>query len=124
MRVARGLELREPFLRDALDIAHCEEAAQMILVVHDDQFVDAEMLGEKFVGARDGILAEFFLVDGMNLPARRERLGNFLFRVARFHDVAGQQADQFSFFVNDGKSSERKFPFLDDFQNVADELFR
>jgi hypothetical protein len=89
MRVARGFELREPFLRDAFHIAHREEAAQIVLVVHDDQFMDAKMFGEKFVGARDRVLAEFLLIDGVDLRARRQRLGNFLFRVARFHDMAG-----------------------------------
>ena len=60
-RVARGLELRVALLRDALDVAHREQAAQMVLVVHHEQFVDAEMLGEKFVGAGDGVLAQFLL---------------------------------------------------------------
>ena len=60
-RVARGLELRVAFLRDALDVAHREQAAQMVLVVHHEQFVDAEVFGEKFVGAGDGVLAQFLL---------------------------------------------------------------
>ena len=62
MRIARGLELRLALLRDALDVAHREQAVQMVLVVHHEQFVDAEVLGEKFVGARDRILAQFLFV--------------------------------------------------------------
>jgi hypothetical protein len=100
MRVARGLELRRAFLRDAFDVAQRDEAVQFVLVVHDEQLVDAEMLGEKFVGARNGVLAEFLLVDGVDLRARRERLGNF-FGVTRLDDVAGQQPDEFAFFIHD-----------------------
>ena len=73
--VARRLELRAALLRDALDVAHREQAVQMVVVVHHEQLVDAGMLGEKFVGARDGILAQFLLVDGLDLGARRHGLG-------------------------------------------------
>ena len=56
--IARGLELRRAFLRDALHVAQRDESAQFVLVVHDEQFVDAEMLGEKFVGARNRVFAQ------------------------------------------------------------------
>ena len=96
MRVARRLELGVALLRDALHVAHGEQAAQMVLVVHHQQLVDAGVLGEKLVGARDGILAEFLLVDRVDLGARRQRLGDLAFGVTRLDDVAGQQADQFA----------------------------
>ena len=96
-----GLNCAAAFLRDALHVAHRDQAAQIVLVVHDEQFVDAEVLGEKFVGARDRVLAEFLLLDGVDLRARRQRLGNFLFGVTRLDDVAGQQADELAFFVHD-----------------------
>ena len=69
MRVARRLELRVPLLRDALDVAHREQAVQLVLVVHHQQLVDAGMLGEKLVGAGDGIAAQFLLIDACG-PAR------------------------------------------------------
>ena len=84
MRVARRLELRVALLRDALDVAHRDQAVQMVLVVHHQQLVDAEMFGEKFVRAGDGVLAQFLLADGMDLRARRERLGDF----AVWHNAA------------------------------------
>jgi len=87
-RVARRFELRAAFLRDALDVAHREQAAQVVLVIHNEQFVNAKMFVEKFVGARDGVLAEFLLGDGLNLGAGREGVGNFAFGVARLDDVA------------------------------------
>ena len=77
LRIARRLELRVAFLRDALHVAHREQPVQMILVIHDEQFVDARMFGEKFVGAGDGVLAEFLFVDRLNLRAGRKRFGDF-----------------------------------------------
>ena len=117
VRIARGLELREPLLRDALDVAHREKSAQMILVVHDVNLVVGPDQVFGFV------IKERSLFDTeVYLGARRQRINHLAFGVARLDHVAGKQADQFSFFVHDGKCSERKFAFLDDFQNVADEL--
>ena len=48
-----------PLLRDALHVAHRDQSAQHVLVIHYQQFVDAEMLGEKFIRAPDWIPAEF-----------------------------------------------------------------
>ena len=62
VRVARRLELRLALLRDALHVAHREQAAQVVLVVHDEQLVDAGMFGEKFVGAGDRVLPSSFLL--------------------------------------------------------------
>ena len=73
MRIAGGFELRIAFLCDALDVAQRDQPAQMIFVVHDEQFMNAEMFGEKCIGAGDGIFAEFFLIDGLDLGAGRER---------------------------------------------------
>jgi hypothetical protein len=124
VRVARRLELRLALLRDALHVAHRDEAVQMVLVVHHEQLVDAEMFGEKFVGAGDGVLAQFLFGDGVDLRARRERLGNFAFGVTRLDDVAGKQADQFALFIHDRKRAEAEFFLLDQSQHVADELVR
>ena len=122
LRVARGLELRLAFLRDALDVAHRDEAVQMVVVIHHEQLVDAEMFGEKFVGARDGVFAQFFFGDGVNLFARRERLDHFLRGVTRLDDVAGKQADEFAFFIHHRKRAEAEFFLFNQRQHVADEL--
>jgi hypothetical protein len=121
-RVARRLELRAAFLRDALDVAHREQAAQVVLVVHHEQFVNAQMFGEKFVGAGDGILAEFLLGDGVDLGAGREGVGNFALGVARLDHVAGKQPNQFALVIHDGKSAEAEFFLLNQGQHIADEL--
>ena len=73
--VARRLELRVAFLGDALDVAHREQPVQPVLVIHDQQLVDAGMLGEKFVRARNRISAQLLFVDGLDLGARGQRLG-------------------------------------------------
>ncbi len=124
MRVARGLELRLAFLRDALHVAHGDESVQMVVVVHHQQFVDADVLGEKFVGAGNRVPAQILLRDGVDLRARREGLGNFFARVTRFDDVAGKQPDQFSLSIHDWERAEAEFFLFDDRQHVADELFR
>ena len=121
-RVARRFELRVALLRDALDVAHREQAAQIVLVIHDEQFVNAKMFVEKFVGARDGVLAEFLLGDGVNLGAGREGVGDFALGVARLDDVAGKQADEFALVIHDGKCAEAEFFLLNQRQHVTDEL--
>ncbi len=124
IRVARGLELRRAFERDALHVAQRDQPAQIILFIHDEQLVDAEMLGEKFVGARNRVFAQFLFQNGLDLRTRRQRIRDFHFCVARLDDVAGQKPDKFSLFIHDGKSPEREFFLLDHRQHVADELLR
>ena len=124
MRVARRLELRLALLRDALHVAHRDEAVQMVLVVHHEQLVDADVLGEKFVRAGNRVAAQLLFCDGVNLRARRERLGNFLCGVTWLDDVAGQQADEFSFGIHDRKRAEAEFLLFNQRQDVADELVR
>ena len=85
---------------DALDVAHREQPVQLVLVIHHQQLVDAGVFGEKLVGAGDGILAQFLLADGVDLGARRQRLGDLAFGVARLDDVAGEQADQFALVIH------------------------
>ena len=119
LRIARGFELRLALLLDALDVVHREQAAQIVVVIHHEQFVDAGALGKKLVGAGDGILAEFLLVDGVNLFARRHGLGNLALGVTRFDDVAGEQADEFAFFVHHRKRAEAEFAFLHQLHHVA-----
>ena len=94
----------------------------MVVVVHDEQFVNAKMFVEKFVGARDGVLAEFLLGDGVNLCAGREGVGDLAFGVARLDDVAGKQTDEFALVIHDGKSAEAEFFLLNQSQHVTDEL--
>ena len=122
--VARGLELRRALERDPFHVAQRDEPAQFVPVVHDQQLVDAKMLGEKFVGACNRILAQFLLQDGVDLRPRRQRRRNLHFCVTRLDDVAGQQTDELALPIHDGKSSEREFFLLDHGQHVADELLR
>ena len=102
VRVTRRSELRLLFLRDALNVVHREQAVQMIVLVHDEELVDAGAFREKFVGAGDGIFAEFLLGDGLHLSARRHGVGNFALGVTRLDDMAGEQADEFTFVIHDG----------------------
>ena len=120
--VACGLELRLALLRDALHIAHRDQPVQMIVVVHDEEFVDAEMFCEKLIRPRNRIFTEFFSGDGLNLFTRRQRLNDFLGGVTRLDDVTGKQSQQFTLFIHDGKRAEPEFLFLNEFQYVTDEL--
>ena len=122
--VAGGFELGIPLLGDALDVAHGEKPAQMVLLVHDEQLVYARMVGEEFVRPGDGIAAEFLLINGMDLGARGEGVGDFAFGVAWFDDVAGQQADQFAPAVHYRECAEGKLPLFDQTQDVTDHLVR
>ena len=58
----------------------------------------------------------------MDLRARRQRLGNLLFGVTRFDDVAGEQADEPAFFIHDRKGAEPELFLLNQREHVADEL--
>ena len=95
---------------------------QLVVIVHDEELVDARMVREKLVGARDGIFGDLFLADGLNLVARCERLHDLAFGVALFHDVAGQEAEQLAGIVHDGERAELELPLLHHLQHVADEL--
>ena len=68
-RVAGGLELGARFLSDAFDIAESEEAVQTVIIVDDEEFVDAGVASEELVGDGDGIRVEFLLADGVYLVA-------------------------------------------------------
>jgi hypothetical protein len=94
----------------------------MIVLIHDEKFVDAGAFGEKFVSARDGVFAEFLLADGLNLGARRHRFGDFALGVTRLHDVTGEQADEFAFVVHDRERAETKLAFVHHRDHIADEL--
>ena len=94
----------------------------MVLVVHHEQFVDAEMFGEEFVGPGDGVLAQFLLGDGVDLRARCEGFGDLAFGVARLDHVAGKQTGKFPLFIHDRKRAETEFFLLNQRQHVADKL--
>ena len=94
LRIARRLELRLALLLDAFHVAQRDQPVQMIVLVHHQQLVDADVLGEKFIRARDRILAQLLFANGVDLVAWRKRLGNFLGGIPRLDDVAGEQADE------------------------------
>ena len=123
-RIARRLELRPAFLRDVLDVVECNQAAQSVRVIHDQQFVDAQMFSEKFIGPRDRIFAEFFVVDGLHLRARLEGFGHLPLGVPRLDHVSGQQPEQFSLFIHNRKSAEPEFLLVNHLDDIADELVR
>ena len=74
--VAGGLDQLMRFFADALDIAQSEEASEAIVVIDDEQFVNAEVLGEKIVGGLDRVLAHFLLGQRVDLLARRHGFGD------------------------------------------------
>src|ERR1051326_117322 len=61
-----------------------------LLVIDDQQLVNARMIREEFVRLGDRITPQFFLLDGMHLVARSQGLGDFAFSVALLDHVAGQ----------------------------------
>ena len=54
-RVAGRLQGRTGFLGNTLDVAESEQPLESILIVHHQQLVNAQVLGEEAVGAGDGI---------------------------------------------------------------------
>ena len=57
--VPRWFCLEGTLLRNPFDIAQGEETFQVIVLVDNEQFVDADIVGEKPVGPCNGIAAEF-----------------------------------------------------------------
>ena len=105
--VARRSELREFLGGDALDVAQGEQAVEFVVIVYHQQFVDAGVVGEKLVSDGDRICAELALADGLHLVSRDECGSDLLGGVARFEDVAGEQADEFTVVAHDGEGAER-----------------
>ena len=46
------------FLSDAVDIAKCEEATELICVIHDHQLVDSWMFSKELIRYGDWIIAQ------------------------------------------------------------------
>ena len=70
----RPASLGAPFLGDALHVAHGEQTARWSSSsTTRTELVDADVLGEETVGAADGVVAQFALVDGSDLRAQGQR---------------------------------------------------
>ena len=120
--VARRLELRDPLLRDALDVAHREQAVQPAVIVDYQQLVDARMVGEKFVRPRDWVRGDLAYVQGLHLGAGGERLGHLAIGVAGLDHMTGQEAVQLAGGIHHGKRAEGELPLVDHLQHIADQL--
>ena len=117
-----GLRLQRALLGDAFDIAQCEKSAQAVLFVHDEEFVDADVLGEKLVRPRDGIGAEFILANRENPGARHHRLRHAARGEAGTHAMARQQPEEAILGIDNGKGREAEFFLFDQSEHIADPL--
>ncbi len=122
--VAAGLERGGFFLGDALDVAEGEEAAEAVFVVDDQELVDAEVLVEELVGPGDRIGLEFALGDGLDIGAGHHGLADLAGGVPGADYVAGEEAEEVVFFIDDGEGAEREVAFLDEGEDIADEVIR
>ena len=107
---------------DALDIAEGKEAAKAILVINDKELMDAEVLGKEIVGGLDGILGDFFLVEGINLIAGGHGLGDAAVGVSDFYDSPGEESEEFVILVDDREGAEAESAGFDVFEDFANEL--
>lgn len=107
---------------DALDIAEGKEAAKAILVINDKELMDAEVLGKEIVGGLDGILGDFFLVEGINLIAGGHGLGDAAVGVSGFYHSPGEESEEFVILVDDREGAEAESAGFDVFEDFANEL--
>jgi len=61
-------------------------------------------------------------VDGMDLGAWGDGLGDLAFGVAGFDDVAGEEAEQSVGAIDDGEGAEGEALYIDELEDIADEL--
>ena len=78
MRVPAGLPARLHLADDAFDISAGDKAAQMVLVVHHQHLVDADVFAEKGVRVLDRVVAKVAFANRRQPGPRRHRLGDFL----------------------------------------------
>ena len=121
MRVARGLAAGFGFGGDALDVGGRDEAAQTIVGIDDEHFVNTDVGGEEAVGGGDGILRGGGGGLGDEGGARGHHFGDAFGFVALFDDVAGEEPGETASGVDDGERGKRETLGLDHGQDVADE---
>ncbi len=122
LAVSGGFELGVAFEGDTFDIAEGEEALEAVLVIDDEEFMDAGMFREEGIGGGDGVGPEFFGGDGMDLSSGGEGFDGFPFGVAGFNDVAREEAEEDALFIDDREGAEGEASFLDHVEHFADEL--
>ena len=115
-------KLRLLLKRDPLDVAQGEQAAEAILRVHHQQFVDAGMLGEKLVCDRDRVGPQFFFLNRLDLIAPDECIRNLFGRVPWLDDVAGKQTDQFLIVAHNREGAEGVALGVDPLEHLANRL--
>ncbi|OQB89931.1 MAG: hypothetical protein BWX86_02335 [Verrucomicrobia bacterium ADurb.Bin122] len=119
--IARGFAARFGLVHDALHVGAGDEALEAVLGIDDEHFVDADVVGEEFVGAADGVVAERGVEHGEELGARGHGLDDALVAVALLDDAAGEQAEEFAVLaVDDREGFKAEALLLDEFENVAD----
>lgn len=90
--IAAGFEGGELFGEDAFDVAQCEESAESIFVVDDEEFGDTDVVIEEFVCGSDGIGFDVFLVDGEEVFAGDHDGFDGFVSVAFSDDLFGEEA--------------------------------
>ena len=79
---------------------------------------------KKSIGGFDRILRDGARFFSDELGAGCHHSGDLLGLVAVFHDVAGEETDENSGGVDDGERGERETFFVDELEDIADELVR
>ncbi len=120
--VAGGFDRLLGLLLDALDVAEGEEAAEAVLFVDDQKFVDAEVLGEKFIGGFDRVFDDVLFGQRIDLVAGRHGLGDVTVGVAAFDDASGEEAEQLVVGIDDREGAEAEAAVMDVVEHFADFL--
>ena len=121
MRVAGGLAAGFGLGGDALDVGGGDEAAQTIVGIDDEHFVNTDVGGEEAVGGGDGILRGGGGRLGDEGGARGHHFKDAFGFVALFDDVAGEETGETTSGVDDGERGKRETLGFDHGQDVADE---
>ena len=96
----------------------------MVVLVHNEEFVDADIVREKPVGPSNRISAEFVFPNGQNRRPLDHRLSHNPGCEARANAVSGQETKQTPGFIHHGKCAEGELFLFDEIQHIADFLIR
>jgi hypothetical protein len=120
LRIARGLQLGGALLEDPLDVADREETGEPILVIDDEQLVNADVFGEEAVCPRDRIGRNLALRYGVHLRSGRHRLSHANSGIPRAHHMPGQQPEQLAARANNRERAEPEPLLFDHREHIAD----
>src|SRR5690625_7554840 len=105
---------------NSYDIGKSQQAAESILIVDDEKFVNPNMFRKKTISYLNWIGSNLSLAQSDEILAGRHRTADGKVSVAFFDDFSGEQTEKFSFLVNNRKGAEGVRFFGDQIENVAD----